>query len=123
MNGPVSEAKARLTELARRAEAGEDVVLTRHGQAMVRLGLFKDGNAPTSGSASWTTCRRERGGQSLPGRMPLAARISSTTMAGCRGDRDRCLVAHGIVLDEPESVAGKAAIALETRVVISAGAR
>jgi prevent-host-death family protein len=28
----VSEAKAQLTELVRRAEPGEDVFLTRHGQ-------------------------------------------------------------------------------------------
>ena len=33
----VSEAKAQLTELVRRAEAGEDIVLTRHGQQAVRL--------------------------------------------------------------------------------------
>jgi prevent-host-death family protein len=33
----VSDAKAQLTELVRRAEAGEDVFLTRHGQAAVRL--------------------------------------------------------------------------------------
>ena len=34
---PVSEAKAQLTELVRRAEAGEEVVLTRHGHFAVRL--------------------------------------------------------------------------------------
>jgi prevent-host-death family protein len=33
----VSEAKAQLTELVRRAEAGEDIVLTRHGRQAVRL--------------------------------------------------------------------------------------
>lgn len=33
----VSDAKAQLTELVRRAEAGEDVILTRHGQAAARL--------------------------------------------------------------------------------------
>ena len=33
----VTEAKARLTELVRRAEAGEEVLLTRHGQPAVRL--------------------------------------------------------------------------------------
>jgi len=37
MQIPVSDAKAQLTELVRKAEAGEDVVLTRHGQAVVRL--------------------------------------------------------------------------------------
>jgi prevent-host-death family protein len=33
----VTDAKARLTDLVRRAEAGEEIVLTRHGQAAVRL--------------------------------------------------------------------------------------
>ena len=33
----VSEAKAQLTDLVRRAEAGDEVVLTRHGRATVRL--------------------------------------------------------------------------------------
>lgn len=37
MQIPVSEAKAQLTDLVRRAEAGEEVVLTRHGQPTVRL--------------------------------------------------------------------------------------
>lgn len=33
----VTDAKAQLTDLVRRAEAGEEVVLTRHGQPAVRL--------------------------------------------------------------------------------------
>jgi prevent-host-death family protein len=33
----VTEAKGQLTELVRRAEAGEEVVLTRHGQAAAKL--------------------------------------------------------------------------------------
>ena len=33
----VSEAKAQLTDLVRRAEAGEEVILTRHGHPAVRL--------------------------------------------------------------------------------------
>ena len=33
----ITDAKARLTDLVRRAEAGEEVVLTRHGHAVVRL--------------------------------------------------------------------------------------
>lgn len=37
MHVSVSDAKARLTDLVRRAEAGEDVVLTRRGQPAVRL--------------------------------------------------------------------------------------
>lgn len=34
---PVSEAQGRLTELVRLVEAGDEVILTRHGQAAVRL--------------------------------------------------------------------------------------
>src|ERR1700682_4357559 len=37
MRIPVSEAKRRLTELARRAKAGDEIILTRHGQPIVRL--------------------------------------------------------------------------------------
>lgn len=33
----VTEAKGQLTDLVRRAEAGDDVILTRHGSAVVRL--------------------------------------------------------------------------------------
>jgi prevent-host-death family protein len=37
MRVSVTEAKGQLTELVRRAEAGDEVVLTRHGQPTVRL--------------------------------------------------------------------------------------
>jgi prevent-host-death family protein len=37
----VSDAKGQLTELVRRAEAGEDVILTRHGQPAARLTPIK----------------------------------------------------------------------------------
>lgn len=33
----VTEAKGKLTDLVRRAEAGDEIILTRHGQAAVRL--------------------------------------------------------------------------------------
>ena len=37
MRVSVTEAKGQLTELVRRAEAGEEVILTRHGHAVARL--------------------------------------------------------------------------------------
>ena len=37
MQVSVSDAKAQLTELVRRAEAGDEVILTRHGHPAVRL--------------------------------------------------------------------------------------
>ena len=36
----VTDAKAKLTELVRRAEADEEIILTRHGQPVVRLVRF-----------------------------------------------------------------------------------
>lgn len=38
----VSAAKGQLTDLVRRAEAGDEVILTRHGQAAARLVAFKE---------------------------------------------------------------------------------
>jgi prevent-host-death family protein len=37
MQVSVTDAKGQLTELVRRAEAGDEIILTRHGQAAVRL--------------------------------------------------------------------------------------
>lgn len=37
MDIPVSDAKGQLTDLVRRAEHGEDIVLTRHGRPVARL--------------------------------------------------------------------------------------
>jgi prevent-host-death family protein len=37
MEVSVSDAKGQLTELVRRAEDGEDIVLTRHGRPVARL--------------------------------------------------------------------------------------
>ena len=37
MHISVTEAKSQLTDLVRRAEGGDDIVLTRHGHAVVRL--------------------------------------------------------------------------------------
>lgn len=37
----VTEAKGQLTELVRHAEAGEEIILTRHGQPAARLAPAK----------------------------------------------------------------------------------
>lgn len=41
MHVSVTDAKGQLTELVRRAEAGEEIVLTRHGHPAVRLEPIK----------------------------------------------------------------------------------
>jgi len=46
MKVSVSDAKGQLTELVRRAEAGEDVVLTRHGHDVIRLAPIRCAKKP-----------------------------------------------------------------------------
>ena len=67
MRVSVSEAKGQLTELVRRAEAGDEVVLTRHGKATVRLTPVRprpDANARRSLIAS---VRAAAAGKRRPG--------------------------------------------------------
>lgn len=59
MNIAITDAKAQLTELVRRAEAGEDVVLTRHGKpAAVLRAAVENPNAKLSAEA--IVARRRR---------------------------------------------------------------
>lgn len=56
---PIHEAKARFSELIRRAEAGEEVVITRHGREVARL---RPPTAPTGESLEERLARLEREG-------------------------------------------------------------
>ncbi len=55
----LSAAKAQLLELARRAEAGEDVVLTRHGHPAVRLVAVQQTMPEEERRAAITAIREE----------------------------------------------------------------
>ena len=68
----VSEAKGQLTELVRRAEAGEEVVLTRHGHAAVRLVPVAAAPDGASRRALLEAVRASAAGKATPG--PTAAR-------------------------------------------------
>jgi prevent-host-death family protein len=68
----VTEAKGLLTDLVRRAEGGDEVVLTRHGRAAVRLVAVEQGRDAISRRALIEAVRRSAAGQVLRG--PNAAR-------------------------------------------------
>ena len=68
----VSEAKGQLTELVRRAEAGEEVILTRHGQPTVRLAPIARAPSARDKRALMEALRATAAGVALPG--PEAAR-------------------------------------------------
>jgi prevent-host-death family protein len=54
MHIAVSEAKAQLTDLVRRSEEGEEIILTRHGQPVVMLKPVKPApRAVTQADLDW----------------------------------------------------------------------
>jgi prevent-host-death family protein len=69
---PVSEAKGQLTELVRRAEAGDEVILTRHGHAAVRLVPVKTAPDRSARRALIEAVRASAAGKATAG--PTAAR-------------------------------------------------
>lgn len=68
----VSEAKANLTELVRRAEAGEEIILTRHGKETVRLSPVAPVQTPEERRAIIAEIRNRA--PRLPAEGPSAAR-------------------------------------------------
>jgi prevent-host-death family protein len=68
----VTDAKAQLTDLVRRAEAGEDVVLTRHGHPAVRLAPVRRLVDIEARRALIERVRKAGGAKASPG--PSAAR-------------------------------------------------
>jgi len=68
----VSDAKAQLTELIRRAEAGEEVILTRHGRGVARLTPLQRRQTPEERRAIIEEIRASGRKNATPG--PDAAR-------------------------------------------------
>jgi prevent-host-death family protein len=72
MRVSVTEAKGQLTELVRRAEAGDEIILTRHGHPAVRLVPFKGVPDRRSRRGLLETVRASAAAKATPG--PSAAR-------------------------------------------------
>lgn len=72
MDVPVSDAKAQLTDLVKRAEAGEEVVLTRFGRPVVKLVAARPEVTQKARRAVMEDVRRTGPGKVLEG--PSAAR-------------------------------------------------
>lgn len=68
----VTEAKGRLTELLRLAEAGDEVILTRHGQPVARLVPVKSARNPLTRRAAIQAIQEAASRKAVPG--PNAAR-------------------------------------------------
>jgi prevent-host-death family protein len=67
MNVPLSEAKAQLTNLVRRAEAGEEIILTRFGHAVARIAPVKVKQTPAESLAIIREIQASARGKITPG--------------------------------------------------------
>ena len=72
MQVSVTEAKAQLTDLVPRAEAGDEIILTRHGHPAVRLTPIKPAHTGKSRRALLESVRTAAAAKATPG--PTAAR-------------------------------------------------
>lgn len=89
----VSDAKGQLTELVRRAEAGDEVILTRHGHAAVRLVPVTTVPNKESRRALLEAVRASA--KAIAGRALRAAKTSSMAMVVCQNDRCRYIRING----------------------------
>lgn len=67
MRVPVSDARNKLSELVRRAEAGEEVVLTRYGRATVALVPVRPRRDPEARRALIASIRAAASGKGAAG--------------------------------------------------------
>jgi len=67
MHVSVTEAKGLLTDLLKRAEAGDEVILTRHGHAVVRLVPIRPISTPTSRRTLLDSIRASAAKKAAPG--------------------------------------------------------
>lgn len=72
MEVPISDAKAALTDLVRRAEEGEEIILTRHGKPVARIERVKQPLSQKERKARLEAIMEEGRSQVTPG--PSAAR-------------------------------------------------
>jgi prevent-host-death family protein len=68
----VTDAKGQLTDLVRRAEAGDEIVLTRHGEPAVRLVPIRSMRGAKARRALLDAVRKSGAAHATPG--PNAAR-------------------------------------------------
>ena len=98
----VTEAKGQLTELVRLAEAGNEVILTRHGHATVRLVPVKEKTDAISTQLARSIAPKSPV-KAARVRMPPAVRISLITTTGCPNDRVDTSAFMAILLGERDA--------------------
>ena len=92
----VTDAKAQLTELVRRAEAGDEIVLTRHGQPAARIVPIAAARDRKTRHAVLEAVRKSAAGQGDAGAgAQRDPRTFSTARTACRNDRRRYLGVDG----------------------------
>jgi prevent-host-death family protein len=90
----ITDAKSQLTALVRRAEAGEEIILTRHGRAAVRLVPLKSMPDPKARRRLLEAVRMSGAARARHrGQAPPEARTSCMARTVCPNDRCDMIVA------------------------------
>lgn len=104
----VSDAKAQLTQLVRRAEADEDIVLIHHGHDVIRLAPIREPVAASAKRHLLSEIRAAVAAKAAPG--PNAARSQDFLYGdeACPNERFNVVVVDttalmAVVLDEPDA--------------------
>ena len=101
----VTDAKGQLTDLVRRAEAGDEVILTRHGQPAARLVAIKTKALdPAARRQIHRRDPRSAAPKQVQARAPQGARTSSTTRSVCQVIVVDTSALIAIVLDEAKAM-------------------
>jgi prevent-host-death family protein len=87
MRVSVTDAKAQLTYLVRRAEEGDEIILTRHGHAAVRLVPVQPRPSAQEKRALLESVRASGARKAKGGPMPLAAKTFYMTNTAFPSDR------------------------------------
>lgn len=87
MHMSVSEAKAKLTDLVKRAEAGEGVILTRHGKEVARLVALRAAPSSAARRTLIAQVRASAARRCTTGASAARSQGFSTATGCCPGDR------------------------------------
>ncbi len=116
----VTHAKGQLTELMRRAEAGEEIVLTRHGKPAIRLVRVTSPQEVERRRRLLSEISRQGAVIATPAPMQPTALISLTMTKACRLIAVDTSALMAIILGEPTGPACIDALAENTELLMSA---
>ena len=121
MEVSVSDAKAQITDLVRRAEAGEQVVLTRFGRPVAKITPIAPPTTAAGGERRFKLLAHPVGATASPGPGGACSQYTSMMRKGFRGDLGGHSALMEVILDQPMADACIAVLERADDAAISVG--